>query len=228
MLRLHILLFIFALINKTNSDCGCSKTSRDERAKKYERSESEESEKHESVLIHAGSFDKMSLIPGGLVKLGTNNPIFEEDKEGPEREASVEKFYLDKYQVSNGDFKEFVSQTGYVTEAEKFGDSFIFKTLLSPEVQEEYEDFRVLQAPWWYKVKGVNWMNPEGPASTIDDRLNHPVVHISWNDAKTYCEWRTKRLPTENEWEAACRGGKKQKLFPWGNKLMPNDKHWMK
>lgn len=229
MLKKIILFIILLIINGTSSDCGCSKTSRENQVKIVEEeSEFDEiSTATDGILSHASSFDKMSFIPGGSATLGTNEPVFKEDNEGPERVVEVEKFYLDKYEVSNSDFKEFVAQTGYVTEAERFGDSFVFKILLSEDVQKEYEDFRVLQAPWWYKIKGANWRNPEGPESTIDDRLNHPVVHVSWNDALSYCNWKSKRLPTENEWEFACRGGKKRKLFPWGNKLMPNDKHWM-
>lgn len=226
----EIIFFLIFLgtISEIKSECPCKKTSREARALKYERSEvGNEESKPESILQHASDFDKMSLIPGGSVVLGTNEPIFPEDKEGPEREVTIEKFYLDKYEVSNAEFKEFVATTGFESEAEKFGDSFVFKASLTEEIQKEYEDFRVLQAPWWYKVKGVSWKSPEGPGSNIEDRLNHPVVHVSWNDAQAYCKWRGKRLPTENEWEAACRGGKKRKLFPWGNKLMPNEKHWM-
>lgn len=224
-----IIILILGIINLARSDCGCSKTSREERASKYERDEPSIpiENKQESVLQHAKDFDKMSLIPGGSVILGTNEQVFKEDAEGPEREVNVEKFYLDKFEVSNGDFKEFVEQTGYQTEAEKFGDSFVFKSLISLDVQKEFEDFRVAQAPWWYKVKGVNWKSPEGPDSDVESKLNHPVVHVSWNDAQSYCKWRGKRLPTENEWETACRGGKKRKLFPWGNKLQPNENHWM-
>ncbi|GLV38750.1 uncharacterized protein CBL_05749 [Carabus blaptoides fortunei] len=132
----------------------------------------------------------------------------------------------DKYEVSNQKFTEFIIKTGYKTEAEIFGDSFVFEKLVSDEEKEKYKDFRAVSAPWWIKMEGVNWMKPEGPNSDIKSRMNHPVVHVSWNDAVKYCEYLNKRLPTEAEWEMACRGGLKQKLYPWGNKLMPKDQHW--
>ena len=227
-IKLFVLQIIFGILNETSSDCGCSKTSREERVKNDERIENTDYAKKTSVLNHAKDFDKMSLIPGGKYFVGTNEVVFESDGEGPQREVEVEKFYLDKYEVSNGDFKEFAEKSGYKTEAEIFGDSFIFKILINQETQKEYEDFRVLQAPWWYKVKDVSWKQPEGPeGQNIEERLNHPVVHVSWNDAFAFCKWKNKRLPSENEWEAACSGGRKGKLFPWGNKLMPKDQHWM-
>lgn len=74
-------------------------------------------------------------------------------------------------------------------------------------------------------MAGANWKNPEGPGSTINDRLDHPVVHISWNDAMSYCEWSGKSLPTEAEWEFAARGRLVQKRFPCGNDLYLNGEH---
>ncbi|XP_070504175.1 formylglycine-generating enzyme [Chironomus tepperi] len=231
LLRVSIISFlIFNFSGSADSDCGCSKATREERAKKYERREdvqNDEIDDHKDKWTSSKDFENMSLIPAGKYYVGTNEPIFRADKEGPEREVTIKQFYIDKYEVSNAEFAKFVEATNYVTEAETFGDSFVFKIFLTPEVQKEYEDYRVMQAPWWFKIKNANWRHPEGEGSDITDRMDHPVLQVSWNDAVAYCKWKNKRLPTEEEFEIACRGGKRNRLFPWGNKMMPNDKHWM-
>ncbi|KAL1129394.1 hypothetical protein AAG570_013921 [Ranatra chinensis] len=168
----------------------------------------------------------MVFLRGGHFFMGTDKPVIRADGEGPERQVTVDPFYLDLYEVSNSDFLEFASSTGYVSEAERFGDSFVFETLISNETKEGITQ-AVAAAPWWLPVKEANWKHPEGPDSNINDRLDHPVVHVSWNDASAFCNWAGRRLPTEAEWEFACRAGLERRLFPWGNKLTPHDKHRM-
>ncbi|XP_015601824.1 sulfatase-modifying factor 1 isoform X2 [Cephus cinctus] len=101
---------------------------------------------------------------------------------------------------------------------------FIADGLLSEETKADIKE-AVAQAPWWLPVKHASWRHPEGPSSNISGRMDHPVVHVSWNDATAYCNWLGKRLPTEAEYEVTCRGGLSDRLFPWGNKLTPNNKH---
>ncbi|CAH2230522.1 formylglycine-generating enzyme [Pararge aegeria] len=168
---------------------------------------------------------EMIFIPAGAYQMGTDDIVIVDDIEGPRRLVKLKSFYLDKYEVSNRDFDVFTESTNYKTEAETFGDSFVFTLFLNSTFKEKLKDFRVMQAPWWYKVDGTNWRHPYGPDSDITDLMDHPVIHVSWNDATAYCKWRDARLPSEVEWEAACRGGKQNITYPWGDKLYPNKKH---
>lgn len=171
-------------------------------------------------------FPDMVLIQKGTFVMGSDSPIIPADGEGPAREVTVDGFLLDKYETSNSEFSAFVEATGHVTEAEKFGDSFVFDPLISEKVKEGISQ-AVAAAPWWLPVKGASWKHPEGLDSNIDDRMNHPVIHVSWNDAVKFCKWKGKRLPTEAEWEFACRTSLKNRLFPWGSNMMPKGEHRM-
>lgn len=138
---------------------------------------------------------------------------------------TVSSFYIDPCTVTNRQFLEFINEVGYKTDAEKFGWSFVFNSLMSEETSRNVKQV-VTSIPWWAVVEGASWKYPEGPDYTIEDRLDYPIIHLSWNDAVAYCKWARKRLPTEAEWEFAARGGLEQKEYPWGDQLMPNGEHY--
>ncbi|XP_044307836.1 formylglycine-generating enzyme isoform X1 [Varanus komodoensis] len=168
----------------------------------------------------------MASIPAGVFTMGTDEPAIRQDGEWPARRVHIHHFYMDRYEVSNAEYEKFVNATGYLTEAERFGDSFVFEGMLSEQVKSGIHQ-AVAVAPWWLPVKGANWRHPEGPDSDISNRMDHPVLHVSWNDAVAFCTWAGKRLPTEAEWEYSCRGGLENRLFPWGNKLHPGGQHYV-
>ena len=187
-------------------------------------------QKSGDIKVHSmtgknASKEEMAYIPGGQFLMGTEDKDgFPADGEGPIHEVSVKPFYMDKYAVSNQDFQNFVDETAYITEAEQYGWSFVFHLLLNESVLKKATQ-KVQQTPWWIVVEGANWKSPEGPGTDISERLDYPVIHISWNDAKAYCKWTNKRLPTEAEWEFAARGGMEQKKYVWGDELTPEGKH---
>lgn len=177
-----------------------------------------------SASAEDASTDGMVRL-GGSFLMGTEDVDgFPQDREGPIREVDLPPFWIDKLAVTNARWAEFAAATGYRTEAEQAGWTFVFAGLLP----DDFEPTRgIANAPWWRQVMGGDWAHPEGPHSDLDGRDDHPVVHVSWNDAKAFCTWAGGRLPHEAEWEMAARGGLEQKRFPWGDELEPGGAHAM-
>lgn len=163
-------------------------------------------------------------LPGGWFLMGTDDEVgFPADGEGPVREIELSPFRIDPTAVTNAQFATFVKATGYSTDAERFGFSYVFEDFLAPNLASVAVS--VPDAPWWRAVPEATWKHPEGPGSSISSRQNHPVVHVSWNDAQAFCAWSGTRLPTEAEWEYAARGGLEQRRYPWGDELAPTGQH---
>lgn len=169
---------------------------------------------------------EMISLPGGTFLMGTDyDKGFRADGEGPVRKVTVSPFQMDACAVTNKEFAAFADAMGYRTDAERFGWSFVFWAHIPQERREEMVEDTVAAAPWWCKVRGASWRQPEGPGSNIASRALYPVVHVSWNDAAAYARWAGKSLPTEAQWEYAARGGLEQKLYPWGDEFTPGGQH---
>ena len=174
-----------------------------------------------AAATHPPTDPAMIRLPGGEFRMG--NPRgdgYPADGETPVHAVRLRSFWIDPTTVTNADFGRFVDGTRFVTESERYGWSFVFGGLLP----DDFEDTAAAAAtPWWRQVFGADWRHPEGPHSSVDDRLDHPVVQVSWTDAAAYAQWVGKDLPTEAEWEYAARAGLHQTTYTWGNELQPNN-----
>ncbi|WP_210571057.1 formylglycine-generating enzyme family protein [Streptomyces sp. GESEQ-4] len=172
------------------------------------------------TVTSGGSAEGMVPLPGGEFLMGAEDSEgFPADGEGPVRAVRLDAFRIDACAVTNEQFAAFVDDTGHTTDAERFGWSYVFAGFLPGALRRGAP--RPEQAPWWCGIEGATWQRPEGPGSTVEDRGDHPVVHVSWQDAAAYAAWAGKRLPTEAEWEYAARGGLEQRRYPWGDELNP-------
>lgn len=185
-----------------------------------------------SLINKEINVQEMVRIPGGIFSMGSHNKDGRTD-EYPVHLIKLLGFWMDKTEVTNAQFEEFVKSTAYVTTAEKPIDwnemkkqvpegtpkppdsllaasSLVFMPTIGPVNLSDYSQ-------WWQFKKGADWRHPSGPLSDIRGKENHPVVQVSWDDAQAYTKWAGKRLPTEAEWEWAARGGLKNMEYPWGS-----------
>ncbi|TFH49973.1 MAG: formylglycine-generating enzyme family protein [Lysobacterales bacterium] len=168
--------------------------------------------------------DLVNLDAGSFL-MGTDGSAgYRADGEGPRRRISLAAFSIAACSVTNAQFEAFVRDTGFVTEAERSGWSFVFRGVIREDLKYQIKGISS-EAPWWVGVKGACWSRPEGPGSDVRDRGDHPVTQISWHDADAYCRWSGTRLPSEAEWEFAARGGLEGKTYPWGDELLPQGQH---
>jgi len=177
----------------------------------------------------------MVWIPGGIYDMGaSDSDRMALSHEKPKHTVKVDGFYMDETEVTNAQFSRFIQATNYITTAERPVDWELIKQQLPPGIPKPHDSlllpgsllFKKTKesvpnlydfSQWWRWTNGANWKQPEGKGSSIVGKDNHPVVHLSFEDAMAYCNWAGRRLPTEAEWEFAARGGKRDKIYFWGD-----------
>jgi sulfatase modifying factor 1 len=164
-----------------------------------------------------------AAIPGGMAMGGTAQPRIPNDGEELRKPQRLKPFRIGVTTVTNAQFEVFVTETGYVTEAERFGWSFVFWSDLP---QNAPATLAVPGTEWWRRMDGANWSEINGPGTRVQAwHPDHPVVHVSWNDARDFAAWAGGRLPSEAEWEHAARAGLGDVTYPWGERDPDDQEH---
>jgi formylglycine-generating enzyme required for sulfatase activity len=153
-------------------------------------------------------------------------------EEAPTHNVTVGGFWINRYTVTNADFMRFVDATAYVTVAERPANPEDYPGTIQEMLVPSSVVFKKASGPvdlrnrynWWTYVAGADWRHPQGPQSSIYTLMNHPVVHVAFEDAEAYAKWAGQELPTEAEWEFAARGGLEGAVYAWGDEFMPGGK----
>lgn len=170
---------------------------------------------------------EMEWIPGGTFRMGSEE-FYPEER--PIREVSIDGFWVNRTPTTNREFAAFVADTGYTTVAERDPDPVDYPGADPDALVAGSAVFRQPDGPvnrrdpsqWWEYVPGAEWRHPLGPDSDIEGRMDHPVVHVAYEDAAAFAEWAGKTLPTEAQWERAARGGVEGTRFVWGDEHVPD------
>jgi len=175
--------------------------------------------------------DGMVAIPAGHYQVGSDRFYPEE---APVRQVSIASFEIDQAPVTNAEFQQFFDATGYRTVSERPPDPTLYPDL--PPEEQIPESVVFLPPPptvdrseplsWWALIAGADWRHPQGPDTSLDGLMQHPVVHVAFEDALAYADWVGKRLPTADEWEVAARGGLVDQDYAWGSEKNP-DGRWL-
>lgn len=200
MKQIVLISLLFLLFSCSGGKKSDKKTEEQHQTLSTEKKEASTEKNSESKTSVVAPGSEMIFFDGGTFMMGSENGL---PNEKPVHEVKIEPFYIDKSPVTVAQFRHFVEVTGFKTEAEKFGDSGVFN----------------FDQQQWQLLPGASWVKPFGPDGPVAED-NHPVTHVSWNDAVAYAKWAGKRLPTETEWEYAARSGKNSgEKFSWGDKV---------